>query len=73
MTRRKVIPPSRSRRALIQAGTPIYDSIVADLSFDPAEAPDFSHTHILRDPVDTPKAVAKRVSRKTPKNPKVTV
>lgn len=54
-----------SKRGLIQAGTPIYDSVVFDLNFDPA-APWVEPIAVV-----TPKAVAKRVSRKTPKNPKV--
>lgn len=61
----KAIPPAKSKRALHLAGTPIFDSVVSDLKFDPAAA--------WEEPVGrpTPKTVAKRVSRKTPVTPKV--
>lgn len=62
---RRTVPPARTKRALIQAGTPIYDSVVADLSFDP--------TAVWVEPIKaaTPKTVARRVSKKTAANPKV--
>lgn len=64
---RKAVPPRATKRALIQAGTPIFDSVVADLQFDPA-------VPWAEPPLKpTPKTVATRVSRKTTRNPKVTV
>lgn len=63
----KAIPPSKSKRALHLAGTPIFDSVVTDLRFDPSA--------VWEEPVvrPTPKTVAKRVTKRTPKNPKVSV
>lgn len=63
---RKTLPVSRSKRALMLIGTPIYDSVVSDLEFDPAAS--------WSEPVigPTPKSIAKRVSKRTTTNPKVT-
>jgi len=63
---RKTVPPSGTKRALIQAGSPIYDSVVADLKFDPTA----EWVEPARKPI-TPKAVARRVTKKTATNPKV--
>lgn len=60
----KAIPPSKTKRALHLAGTPIFDDVVRDLGFDPYEA-------AWVEPVGlptraTPKTVARRVRKKTP-------
>lgn len=65
---RRTIAPAQAKRTLLLAGTPIYDGLVTELQFDP--------TAVFVEPatvVVSPKAVAKRVSKKTTVNPKVTV
>lgn len=59
-----------TKRALAQASTPIYDAVVSELNFDPTTVPDYAQAPIIAPA--TPKAVAKRISRRTAKNPKVT-
>ena len=51
--------PSMDKRTLVQAGTPIFDSVVSDLNFNPSDGwtePIGQHA--------TPATVAKQVRRK---------
>ena len=59
---RKRVSRAETKRALVQAGTPVFDAVVKSMGFDP----------ITGERAPTPKSVAKRVSKKTATNPKVT-
>jgi len=58
-----------TKRALAQAGTPIYDALVKELNFDPTA----QHDPVRAPQAATPRSVAKRVSKRTANNPKVSV
>lgn len=55
----KTITRSQTKKALVQAGTPIYDSVVADLGFDPALEIEYPK-HAAASPV----AVAEKATRR---------